>query len=89
MLAVDDEGKSYELAPDPMNEEISRLLSGIQIGAPETTGDRLRGILSNEKLFGVNLYEAGIGHKIEEMFREMTAGQGAALETVKRWTESE
>lgn len=34
MLAIDDEGKVYELAPDPMNEEIQDQLSDIVIGKP-------------------------------------------------------
>lgn len=36
MLAVDDEGNKFELAPDPMNEEITEQLGDIVIGKPET-----------------------------------------------------
>lgn len=39
MLAVDDEGKSYELAPDPMNEEIQEQLKDVAVGRPETFTD--------------------------------------------------
>ena len=35
MLAVDDEGNKFELAPDPMNEEITEQLGDIVIGKPE------------------------------------------------------
>ena len=51
MLAVDDAGKKYELAPDPMNEEIQEQLKDIVVGQPETFTDQLRPILSNERLF--------------------------------------
>lgn len=32
MLGVDDQGQSYELAPDPMNEEFTELFKDIIIG---------------------------------------------------------
>lgn len=85
MLAVDDEGKPYELAPDPMNEEIQEQLKGIVVGQPETFTDQLKAILSNERIFFVNLYETGLGEKIETMFREMIAGPGAVKATVHKY----
>lgn len=86
MLAVDDEGNTYELAPDPMNEEIQEQLKDIVVGKPETFTDQLKPILSNERLFFVDLYKAGVGEKIENMFREMIAGAGAIRETVHKYT---
>lgn len=85
MLAVDDMGNKYELAPDPMNEEIQERLKDIVIGKPETFADQLKGILSNERIFFVNLYKVGVGEKVETMFREMIAGQGAIKATVHKY----
>ncbi len=85
MLAVDDEGKAYELAPDPMNEELQEQLGDIVIGKPETLKDQLKPILSNERLFFTDLYKAGVGEKIEEMFREMIAGKGAVKATLHKY----
>lgn len=85
MLAVDDEGKSYELAPDPMNEEIQEQLKDIVVGQPETFTDQLRAILSNKRIFFVDVYQTGLGEKIETMFREMLAGPGAVKATVHKY----
>ena len=85
MLGVDDAGNKYELAPDPMNEEIQEQLKDIVIGQPETFTDQLRPILSNERLFFIDLYKAGVGEKIEMMFREMIAGPGAIKETIHKY----
>lgn len=85
MLAVDDEGREYELAPDPMKEEIQEQLKGIVVGQPETFTDQLRAILSNERIFYVNIYETGLGETIETMFREMLAGPGAVRATVHKY----
>ena len=87
MLAVDDEGKAYELAPDPMNEEIQEQLSDIVIGKPETFKDQLKPILSNERLFFTDLYKDGVGEKIENMFREMIAGTGAVQATIHKYVQ--
>lgn len=87
MLAVDDERKKYELAPDPMNEEIQEQLKDIVIGQPETFKDQLKPILSNERLFFTDLYKDGIGEKIETMFREMIAGPGAVKATVHKYVQ--
>ena len=85
MLAVDDAGKKYELAPDPMNEEIQEQLKDIVVGQPETFTDQLRPILSNERLFFIHLYKAGVGEKVENMFREMIAGPGAIKATIHKY----
>ena len=85
MLAVDDEGRDYELAPDPMNEELQEQLGDIVIGKPETLKDQLKPILSNERLFFTDLYKAGVGEKIEAMFREMIAGKGAVKATLHKY----
>ncbi len=85
MMAVDDNGESYVLAPDPMADEMTRVLSTVKLGCPESLGDQLRPILSNEKIFFTDLYKAGLGEKIEGMFREMIAGPGAVRATVYKY----
>ena len=85
MLGVDDEGNTYELAPDPMNEEIQEQLKDIVVGKPETFTNQLKSILSNERLFFTDLYKDGVGEKIETMFREMLAGPGAVKATIHKY----
>lgn len=87
MLAVDDEGNAYTLAPDPMNEELQEQLKDIVIGQPESLKDQLKPILSNERLFYIDLYKAGLGEKIENMFREMIAGTGAVKTTIHKYVQ--
>ena len=85
LLAVDDEGKPFELSPDPMIPELRKQLEGIEFGKPESFSEQLRPILSNANIFEVDLYEAGIGAKIEEMFREMLKGKGAVRAALKKY----
>ncbi len=85
LLAVDDEGKPYTLAPDPMKEELREQMAGIEVGNPDSVGDRLKPILHNANIWGLDLYEAGIGDKIEEIFRAQLAGPGAVRGTLKQY----
>jgi fructuronate reductase len=79
-MGWDDAGKPLTLAPDPLVPEEIAALEGRALG---TTVD-LRPILSNEKQFGVNLYEGGLGEKIEGMFAKLTEGPGMVAYVLKR-----
>lgn len=88
LLAVDDEGNSFELSADPMAADLTAQLSEIRVGKPETYTGQLKAILSNSNIFGMNLYEAGIGDKVEEMFVKEIAGTGAVRTTLKNYFNS-
>ena len=85
LLGVQDDGEKFELSADPMVPELVQALEGIEVGHPETYKGQLKGILSNANIFGIDLYEAGIGEKIEEMFLEEIAGTGAVRATLKKY----
>ena len=57
----------------------------IRFGYPESLTDQLKGVLSNETLFGTDLYKAGIGERIEEMVRSEISGPGAVRRTLKQY----
>ncbi len=82
LLGVDDNGDKFELSSDPLLETLQSGLSTIEFGTRSTEG--LSSILSNDRLFGINLYEAGLGDKIEAMFAELNAGKGSVRETLTR-----
>lgn len=85
LLAVDDKGNPFELSADPMVPELTKQLAGIEVGKPDTYKGQLKPILSNVNIFGCDLYQAGIGERIEEMFVEEIAGAGAVRETLKKY----
>lgn len=83
LMAVDDNGEKFELSPDPMLETLCTNVSGIRLGDTDIHGC-VEPILSNETIFGINLYEAGLGELTEAYFVEMLAGKGAVRETLER-----
>ena len=89
LLAVDDSGAPMELAPDPMIPELRDRLRGVVFGEPESARGQLEDILSNAEIFGINLYDAGIGEKTEAMFAEEIAGPGAVRSTLKKYLSRE
>ena len=85
LLAVDARGKPFQLPPDPMLPQLNAQLEGMIPGDRDSLGAQLRPVLSNPSLFGTDLYQAGLGEKIEGMVREQLAGPGAVRATLKRW----
>ena len=82
LLAIDDEGNPFELADDPMLEDLTAIVADVKIGKSATYQGQLKPLLSNSNIFGVNLYEAGLGKFIEELFVEMIWGVGAVRATL-------
>ncbi|WML55236.1 mannitol dehydrogenase family protein [Neobacillus sp. PS3-12] len=82
LLGVNDQGEEMKLSPDPLLQELQEYMKNIKFGRPDSVGDNLRPILSNKKIFGVDLYEAGLGEKIEEFFKRLIKEKGAVRATL-------
>jgi fructuronate reductase len=82
LLGIDDQGKPFEVSPDPNYKTLAENLSGINLGQTGSFHDKLEPILSNSTYFGVNLYEAGLGTRVEELFAQMLTGPGAVRKTL-------
>ena len=85
LLALDEEGKPFELSPDPMNDELQAILKDVELGKPETYQGQLKPVLANANIFGIDLYEAGIGELIEKMFVQEIEGPGAVRRTLQKY----
>ena len=85
LLGVDDAGAKFDLSPDPMLPALTARLSGIGLGSSGPFTDALRPILSDEKIFGIDLYRAGLGERIEGYFGELVRGPGAVAATLGKY----
>ncbi|MDF2987576.1 MAG: mannitol-phosphate/altronate dehydrogenase [Eubacterium sp.] len=83
LMGVDDQGNEMALSPDPMLDELKNFVINVKLGNPDSVGDSLKPLLSNERIFGMNLYHAGLGSKIEGFFKEMIADRNAVREVLK------
>ncbi len=84
LMAVDDNGNSFELSPDPLLEAVCPYVSDIRLGEKADT-EQLKDLLRNSSVFGVDLYEAGLADKVCGYFAELTSGIGAVRATLKKY----
>lgn len=82
LMGVDDQGIEMPLSPDPMLEALTPILQQVKLG--DISAD-LTEILKNREIFGVDLYEVGLGKKVEEMFLQMIRKEGAVRDTLKAY----
>lgn len=88
LLGVDDEGNAFTLSPDPLLESLQPHFQGINLGdtaEAEQSAAGVRALLQDRAIFGVDLYAAGLGKRIEGMFTEMLAGPGAVRATLAKY----
>ena len=85
LLGVDDRGEAFVVSPDPLKDVLREKLSGIQAGDPASCRGQLKEILSNEKIFGVDLVKAGLSEKTGALFAEMLEGRGAVRRVLRKY----
>lgn len=85
LLGIDDNGEKFEISSDPMLSMLKENLQGIELGQKGSFHMQLNPILSNEKIFGVNLYEVELGELVENYFVEMLEAKGSVRATLKKY----
>jgi fructuronate reductase len=85
MMGLDDNGQEMALSPDPLMDEMQAYLEGIKLGDAGSAKGKLKPVLSNGKIFGCDLYSAGLGDKVEAYFEELISGAGAVRATLKKY----
>lgn len=88
LCGVDDSGGRFSPSPDPNLDRLSALMAGFVLGE-RFDRIRLRTLFSDASLFGLDLYEYGLGDKAECLFFEMSEGQGAVRKTLARYVEGD
>ncbi len=85
LMGINDNGEAFELSSDPLLDKVCQHVKDIQLGGKYDVHSVLKDLLSDATIFAVNLYEAGLGDKIEEYFTEMITGKGAVRSTLIKY----
>ena len=85
LKGVKDDGTPFEPSPDPMLEELQAIVAPLEIGKAEQDFSCLKSLYSRKDVFGLDLYEAGLGEQIEGMVKELYAGTGAVRTTLHKY----
>lgn len=79
LLAVDDQGKSFDPSSDPRLEELQAHLKGFQLGKVPSAEELRAGldpILSDATIFGLDLTQTALKDKIYQYFADLLQGEG-------------
>jgi fructuronate reductase len=102
LLGVDDSGHSMEISPDPLLLPLNSHMRHVKLVPADYQPDavdsdlppinhdyreRIRPILEDAAIFGVNLYEAGLGELVADMLGELIAAPGAVRKTLQKYLE--
>ncbi|MCI9436136.1 MAG: mannitol dehydrogenase family protein [Lachnospiraceae bacterium] len=85
LKGVDDTGREFEPSPDPLLEELRAIVAPLEVKEGEQDFSCLKTLYSRQDVFGVDLYAAGLGERIEGMAAELFAGSGAVRKTLHKY----
>lgn len=85
LMGVDDEGKPFELSPDPLLNTVRPYVAGLELKENQDVETAVAPVLKMKQIFGVDLYEAGMADIVCGYLKELTAGPGAVRATLKKY----
>ncbi len=84
LMAIDDQGNAFSLSPDPLLDTVCPHVADIRLGETDGVEEKIRPILENQAIFGVDLYALGIAPLVISDFKELIAGPGAVQKTLEK-----
>ena len=86
LKGIDDVGKPFTPSPDPLLDELQSIIAPLEIGGKKQDFSCLKELYSRKDIFGLDLYEAGLGEQIEAFVKELYAGKGSVRSVLHRYT---
>ena len=85
LLGIDDEGNAFDPSPDPMLDYAKEQMKDVHMGETDGLEEKIRPLLSNRTIFGVDLVEAGLADRVTAYLAEMLEGEGAVRKTLEKY----
>ena len=85
LKALDDDCNPIELSTDPLLDELQAIVAPLEVGKDNQDFSCLKQLYSRADVFGLDLYEAGLGNLVEGMVKELFAGKGAVRKTLHKY----
>jgi len=89
LMAVDDQGKAFTPSADPLLETASAYVADYRLDVSPKDLSGLDKLLSNEKIFGVDLVKIGMADQVKNYFAELSSGTGAVKATLEKYVGAE
>ena len=85
LKGVNDKGEAFEPSPDPLLAELQAVVAPLEVKEGAQDMSCLKALYTRKDVFGLDLYEAGLGEGIEAMAAELFAGPGAVRKTLHKY----
>ena len=85
LMAVDDNGTAFDPSPDPLLSTLRPVFASCRLGDMPQDLSFLDDLLSNESIWGMNLFSVGLADLVKAYFKELTAGPGAVKATLEKY----
>ncbi len=85
LKGIRDDGTPFDPSPDPLLGELMEIVAPLKVGNPDQDWSCLKRLYSRTDVFAVDLYEAGLGDRIEGMVKELYAAPGAVRATLHKY----
>ncbi|MBR2067546.1 MAG: mannitol dehydrogenase family protein, partial [Solobacterium sp.] len=89
LMAIDDEGKAFELSPDPLLETVVPFVKDFTLKeySLDEIKEKVLPLLKNEQIFGLDLEEIGMAERVMKYFQELVSGKEAVRKTLHKYVE--
>lgn len=85
LTGIDDTGAHFTVSPDPLLVQLQEIVSGLSFGAETQDKAVMQKLFTRQDVFGVDLYQLGLGEKLEEMTQQLFSGPGAVRRTLHQY----
>jgi len=85
LMAIDDQGNAFTLSPDPLLDTVTPYVAGFELSNAPKDLSKLDALLSNEKVFGVDLNAIGMADLVKDYFTQLSSGVGAVESTLRKY----
>jgi len=85
LKGIDDKGNPFEPSSDPLLSELQTIVQPLEVKEGAQDMSCLKKLYCRADIFGVDLYQAGLGERIEGMAAELFAGTGAVRKTLHKY----
>ncbi|MCQ2555236.1 MAG: mannitol dehydrogenase family protein [Clostridia bacterium] len=87
LVSLDDSLEPFEVSADPFYNELAEKLKGIVPGETDRNKveNAVKDILRDDRIFGVDLYEAGLAEKVIDLLLEELKGKNAVYRTLSKY----
>ena len=85
LMGLDDAGNVFTPSPDPLFESVTPYVAGFALTTEPKDLSVFDKLLSNDKIFGIDLHAAGLADQVKAYYAELSCGIGAVEATLKKY----